>query len=77
MSATKTTPAKTKSDQLIGLLRSKNGITIDALSKALNWKPHTTRAALTRLRQAGNIVEKLEPATGERASRYRVVAAKS
>ena len=77
MSAMQTKPTKTKSDQLIVLLQRENGITIDALSKALNWKPHTTRAALTRLRQAGRTVEKLEPATGERASRYRVGAAKS
>ena len=69
--------AKTKTDELVALLRCKSGIKVAELSEALEWKPHTTRAALTKLRQAGWHVEKIAPKGGERASRFRIGAAKS
>lgn len=65
-----------KTDQLKNLLAKPEGMTIEALSTRLGWQTHTTRAALTRLKQAGTEVEKLEPSEGSRQSRYRVAGAK-
>jgi DNA-binding transcriptional regulator PaaX len=52
-------------------LKASTGREIAALSRELGWKPHTTRAALTRLRQAGYAIEKLPPLNGG-GSRYRI-----
>ena len=69
--------AKTsKTDQLKSLLAKLDGMTVEALSAKLSWQTHTTRAALTRLKQAGLKVEKLEPAEGSRQSSYRIAGAK-
>jgi len=65
-----------KSDQLKSLLAKPDGMTVEALSTKLGWQTHTTRAALTRLKQAGVEVEKQEPSDGSRQSRYRIVGAK-
>ena len=65
-----------KSDQLKSLLAKPDGMTAEALSTKLGWQTHTTRAALTRLKQAGIEVEKLAPAEGSRQSRYRIAGAK-
>jgi len=65
-----------KAEQIKGLLAKPNGITVEALSTKLDWQTHTTRAALSRLKQAGVKVEKLEPTDGSRQSRYRIVGAK-
>ena len=42
-----------KAARLFALLSRAEGATVDALSAALAWQPHTVRAALTRLRQRG------------------------
>ena len=77
-SAGKGTPAgrraprrTTKRDRLVRLLKAKSGREIAALSRELGWLPHTTRAALTRLRQAGYAIEKL-PRRKNGGSRYRI-----
>lgn len=49
--------ASSKTAQLIGLLTKPKGATIDEISKALSWLPHTTRAAFTGLRKRGYSVE--------------------
>ena len=61
----------TKRDRLVRLLKAKSGREIAALSRELGWLPHTTRAALTRLRQAGYVIEKL-PRRKNGGSRYRI-----
>ena len=61
----------TKGDQLIQLLKARSGCDIAALSAKLGWQPHTTRAALSRLRKAGYAIEKLGKHGG---SRYRVTS---
>ncbi len=43
----------TKRDRLVRLLKAGSGRDIATLSRDLGWLPHTTRAALTRLRKAG------------------------
>ena len=69
------TPARTtKNATLITLLSTDNGADIAALSTALGWLPHTTRAALTRLRHAGYGLEAIAPPEGG-ARRYRIAAA--
>ena len=64
----------TKNATLITLLATESGADIASLSTALGWLPHTTRAALTRLRQAGYGLEAIAPAEGG-AKRYRIVTA--
>ena len=65
-----------KSEQLKILLASPNGETVANLARKLGWQTHTTRAALTRIKQAGMAVEKLASADGTRQSRYRIASAK-
>ena len=47
-----------KGHRLVQLLRPRAGLDIAALSGKLGWQPHSTRAALSRLRQAGYAIEK-------------------
>jgi predicted ArsR family transcriptional regulator len=61
----------TKRDRLVRLLKAGAGREIATLSRELGWQPHTTRAALTRLRQAGYAIEKLSPQNNGGA-RYRI-----
>jgi len=43
----------TKLAQAIEMLQANEGATIDELSEAMGWLPHTTRAVLTGLRKRG------------------------
>jgi hypothetical protein len=61
----------TKKDRLVRLLKASAGREIATLSRNLGWQPHTTRAALTRLRQTGYAIEKLPPQNNGGA-RYRI-----
>lgn len=47
------------------------GATLRALSKQLGWQSHTVRAALTRLRQRGNAIERIRK-PGAVSSTYRL-----
>jgi len=60
-----------KGQRLVQLLKARSGVDIAALSGKLDWQPHSTRAALSRLRQAGYAIEKLPPHKGGR-TRYRI-----
>lgn len=64
----------TKGDRLIQLLKARSGCDIAALSGKLGWQPHSTRAALSRLRKAGHSIEKLPPQKNG-TSRYRITNA--
>ena len=57
--------------KVIAMLSAKTGATIDALVKATDWLPHTTRAALTGLRKRGYRIEKETRTSGQTA--YRIV----
>jgi hypothetical protein len=59
----------TKKVRLIRLLRNQHGVSNEAISKKLNWQPHTTRAALSGLRGSGIVIEKVRPPKGG-PSRY-------
>jgi len=61
----------TKRNRLVRLLKASAGREIAALSRELSWQPHTTRAALTRLKKSGYAIEKL-PRQKNGASRYRI-----
>ncbi len=61
----------TKSDRLVQLLKARSGRDIAALSGKLGWQPHSTRAALSRLRKAGYAIEKLSPQKNG-GPRYRI-----
>ena len=55
---------------MIALLRRSEGATIDVLTKATGWLPHTTRAAITGVRKRGYSVVLDRSAEG--ASVYRL-----
>lgn len=47
------------------LLQREEGTTLDDLTAATGWLPHTTRAALTGLRQGGHVLEKSKGTDGK------------
>lgn len=53
-----------KLDIILKHLRHKNGASLTALEKATGWQPHSVRAALTRLRKKGNIIDRDKNAKG-------------
>lgn len=68
------TRPESKKARLIGMLRQPGGSTIAAISAALDWQAHTTRAAITGLRKAGHAVETAKPADGSIGLIYRVAS---
>ena len=56
----------TKQDLIIGLLQREEGASLAELVEATGWLPHTTRAALTRLRQSGRALQKDKRNTARR-----------
>lgn len=50
----------TKTALLLEMLRRESGATLDELTGATSWLPHTTRAALTGLRKKGHAIDKRE-----------------
>ncbi len=48
--------APTKTDQLLALLQTPDGVSIEELSDRFGWMQHTTRAAFTGLRKKGHAV---------------------
>jgi hypothetical protein len=65
---------ETKQALVLGLLQRKQGASLAELVAATSWLPHTTRAALTRLRQGGHDLHKEKRDTGETA--YRIEPAR-
>ena len=51
--------AGTKQASVISMLSTEQGATLDALTGATGWLPHTMRAALTGLRKRGFLVERV------------------
>lgn len=60
----------TKQELLVEMLSRKSGATIDAIAKATDWLPHTSRAMISNLRKAGHKVE-TEPGKDGKAV-YRI-----
>jgi len=69
-----TKPTSPRPDSKIGnvvaLLQSAKGATLEELTKATGWLPHTTRAALTGLKKRGYQVERLSK---DGTSFYRII----
>ena len=57
---------------ILDLLHRAEGASIDDLIAATGWLPHTTRAALTGLRQKGYVLDKSKGPDGR--TRYRIGA---
>jgi hypothetical protein len=51
--STNETKRQTKQQLLVGLLVRDEGATLDQMTAATAWLPHTTRAALTGLKKKG------------------------
>ena len=49
-------PASTKRAKLIMMLKRPEGASVAEIGQQLGWLPHTVRAAITGLRQAGRVV---------------------
>jgi hypothetical protein len=62
----------TKQAIVIDLLQRQEGASLADLVAATGWLPHTTRAALNRLRQAGHVLTKT---TSESGAVYRIATA--
>lgn len=62
--------ANTKEARLVYALGG-NGKTIKQLTALLSWKPHTVRAAFTRLRARGYLIERV-PKTDKSAAKFRL-----
>lgn len=60
-----------KLSHVILMLSQECGITVEEISKAMGWLPHTTRATLTGLRKRGIQIIRLTR-EGERGSFYRI-----
>ncbi len=60
-----------KRDLVLGLLGRGEGASLDELIAATGWLPHTTRAALSRLRSSGQALVKFAREDGRTA--YRIV----
>ena len=65
----------TKLDRVCALLARPHGATIDTLMQTTGWKPHTIRAALSRLRKRGYRIARQKSKSG--ASAYRLTRAAS
>src|SRR3954452_12452839 len=63
-------PAETKQALVVRMLQGEGGASVSELAAAMGWLPHTTRAALTRLRQSGHELVKDKRDTGETS--YRI-----
>ncbi|BBI21800.1 hypothetical protein EKJ_26470 [Qipengyuania flava] len=67
MPKTSTAKQTTKTEKVVELLKRSKGASLEELTKATGWLPHTTRAAMTGLRKKGHTVER---ATIDGVSRY-------
>jgi hypothetical protein len=63
--------AQTKIGKVIALLTRGDGATLEQMVKATAWQPHTTRAALTGLKEKGYTIERSQR---DGASVYRGTA---
>ena len=63
--------AGSKRDLVVGLLGREEGASLDELVAATGWLPHTTRAALSRLRSSGQALVMNARQDGRTA--YRIV----
>ncbi len=70
MAATSESHTPSKKQTIERLLGRRNGTTLAEMIKATGWQPHSVRAAMSRLRKAGTMVERTATKSG--TSRYRI-----
>lgn len=69
MTRATTSKATTKTDKVVTRLKRKQGASLEELTKATDWLPHTTRAAMTGLRKKGHVIDR---AKVDGVSRYTI-----
>jgi predicted ArsR family transcriptional regulator len=62
-------PTANRPAQLRKLLVRRSGATIPQIQQSFDWQPHTVRAAISKLRKAGDVVDRTETSKG---SVYRI-----
>ncbi len=62
---------ETKITKVLALMGREQGATLEELTAATDWQPHSTRAALTGLRKKGHAIDRTKR---DGATCYRVVA---
>jgi Protein of unknown function (DUF3489) len=62
---------KTKNQQVIDLLSSEDGATLEEMSTLASWLPHSTRSFMTGLKNKGHVLDS-DKVDGIR--RYRIVS---
>lgn len=60
----------TRREQLAKLLNRKSGASITQKQKAFGWQPHTARAAISKLRKGGTLIERTDT---DKGAVYRAV----
>lgn len=68
--ATIKTPRKTKAALVREMLECSEGANLEELCKATGWQAHTVRAALSGLRKAGCVIDRVKGDAG--ISVYRI-----
>ena len=63
-----------KQARLIAMLMQPNGKSIDELSQAFGWLPHTTRAVISGLRKSGHVVTRAKSDAGQTVYRIETTA---
>ena len=69
----KSTSRTTKKAQLISILSKDTGADVAGISKKFGWLPHTTRAALSRLRKVGYPISSAKSGPGQ-PTKYRITS---
>jgi hypothetical protein len=61
---------KAKNQQVIDLLSSEDGATLEEMSTLASWHPHSTRSFMTGLKKKGHIIESYKV---DGLRRYRII----
>lgn len=71
-------PAKqlppTKNKQVIDLLLSEGGATLEDMSTLASWQPHSTRSLMTGMKKKGHVIESYKI---DGVRRYRIISTSS
>ncbi len=75
MSKNRPPERSTKTELIRRALRRKSGSSLANLSAATGWQLHSVRAALSRFRKAGYLIERTAPKKGAGSPVYRIIRA--
>jgi len=73
MATTLTPPTKGTKEAVLVSALTRKGKTIKQCSELLGWQPHTVRAAFTRLRKRGYLIDRIAK-TKTSAAKFRIRA---